>query len=168
MSRGGAPRLIRSSKQIPLFWQFSLRREFVDDIRQEARELREQIIARHAGLAFQTSDGVGPERLVQLIGRDGLVGASSDPGLDDLLQPAPAEPLNQTTQTFATWDRPRLRFAAGLPVGPLAQRLRNEKHHERRDDPERPFAIFAPSADMTAVRMTLLNSPMIFRLRCAT
>src|SRR5262249_12031988 len=55
--------------------------ELIDQIGQVLAQALEQVVARHPGLRGQRIDGVGAERLGQIVRLDLLVGAFADPGL---------------------------------------------------------------------------------------
>src|SRR6185295_6464462 len=85
--------------QIALIGKLPVRRQLVDDARKVPGELRKQIVMPGTRLAGKIVDGLLPERLAQLVGRDRLVLAGADPGVDHVLQAVLLELIDEHVET---------------------------------------------------------------------
>ena len=72
--------------QIVLRRHLSVRREFVDELREQGAEGRGELRALHSGLLGELLDLLSAEHLVHLVWRDGLVLAGADPGLQEMAE----------------------------------------------------------------------------------
>ncbi len=64
----------------------AVRGELVHRCRQVLRQLSGHLLRRHTSLRCHLLHGVRTERLMNLIGRDGLICARADPGIHDAAQ----------------------------------------------------------------------------------
>ena len=70
----------------------------IDSLRQLLRKLREHILSRHTCLTGQFVEGVRPERLAELVRRNGLVLAASNPRVDQVALAAVAKLIDDAVQ----------------------------------------------------------------------
>ena len=78
-----------------------MRRQLVDCVWQFAREPRQQLILREAGLLLQRGEHVRADRLLQLVRAQRLVGARSDPRVGGLAMAGLLEAVDQVTEAAA-------------------------------------------------------------------
>ncbi len=65
-------------------WKLALWRELVDDVRQQARKVGEEVILRHSGTLRQVFHSLRPKGLAELAGVYGFICTGANPRFDDV------------------------------------------------------------------------------------
>src|SRR3954453_13197873 len=86
---------------VVLGWRTTLRRELVDHVRQRVGQLREELVAGHAGLLLQDVDGVVAEHAAEFVRVDRLVLAVVDPRIDHVAAAALLEGVDEPAEAGA-------------------------------------------------------------------